>query len=287
MLNSHTLEKEIVRLRTRSSLRSAASQMNMVRNTRQTSVGQKPMNSETNETDVDHLATGPPPQDTFSNDSEKLDFLCREMTKVASLAQEVKELKRLNVEKDKRINDLENRIDDLEQYSRQDNLIITGFKYRHLSYSRAANPDQEVFNHENSTEQEKVSLEDQVVELLQKHEIPIDKDSISACHTLPSKNRPQDRPIVIRFTSRKAKIKVLQNSRKLKKDQTKPAIYINEHLTSKNNMIAKEARRLRREGKIENTWTRNCKIFIKYRMANGDEKVMIVKHMNVLNALSS
>ena len=100
------------------------------------------------------------------------------MAKVAGITQDVKELRRINAEKDKRINELETRIDDLEQYSRKDNIIITGFNYQHLSYARAANPNQEALSHENSTENERVSLEDQVIDMLQKHDIPIDKNNI-------------------------------------------------------------------------------------------------------------
>ena len=296
MINGRSVQREIVRLRTRAVFREASVNENMVKPSRSTPSASKP----SNETDVDRVGAKAPQQtmpqkDTLSNDSDKLDFLCREMSKVTELAKEIKELRRLNAEKDKRINELENKIDDLEQYSRQDNLIITGFNYHHLSYSRAANPDQETHNHENSTEEEKLSLENQVIELLQNHEIPIDKNSISACHTIPTKNRTNERPIVIRFTSRKAKINVLRNSWKLKKtsdpnDKDKQPrdrpIYINEHLTAKNNMIAKKARELKRKAIIEKTWVKNCKVFIKYKADNGDYKVMFVKNLDVLNAFS-
>ena len=117
------------------------------------------------------------------------------------------------------------------------------------------------------------------------------KTIFSACHTIPNKNKPSDRPIVIRFTNRKAKINVLQNARKLKRvadpnnsqASKESQIFINEHLTTKNNMIAKKARYLRREGKIEKTWVKNCKIFIKYRATNGDDKMMVVKNISDLN----
>ena len=39
-------------------------------------------------------------------------------------------------------------------------------------------------------------------------------------------------------------------------------VYINEHLTKKNREIALKARLLRRQGKIRNTWTRDCKVFM-------------------------
>ena len=65
--------------------------------------------------------------------------------------------------------------------------------------------------------------------------------------------------IIVRFVNKKSKIKVLKNVRKLKGTN----VYINEHLTKKNGKIAKKARLLRREGKISNTWTRDCKVFVK------------------------
>ena len=45
-----------------------------------------------------------------------------------------KELK----QKDEKILQLEERIDDLEQYTRKDDIVIAGLQTRHLSYSRAA-----------------------------------------------------------------------------------------------------------------------------------------------------
>ena len=43
-----------------------------------------------------------------------------------------------NIKKDKKITFLENRVADLEQYTRMNDLIISGLKTRHRSYARAA-----------------------------------------------------------------------------------------------------------------------------------------------------
>ena len=124
---------------------------------------------------------------------------------------------------------------------------------------------------------------------------PLTKAAYQHATTIPNKVKPSERPIVIRFTNRKAKIRVLQNARKLRKstDPNNPnsepkdsGIYINEHLTSQNNLTAKKARELRRKAKIENTWVKNCKIFIKHKVANGDYKVMMVKQLDDLNVFS-
>ena len=102
---------------------------------------------------------------------------------------------------------------------------------------------------------------------------------------IPNKFRPSQKPIVIRFNNRKAKVNVLRNAWKLKNSKTpdnqrRNAIYINEHLTAKNNAIAKEARKLRSDGKLIKTWVKDCKVFIKFKSANNDERIMLVKHMN-------
>ena len=84
-------------------------------------------------------------------------------------------------------------------------------------------------------------------------------NDISACHTLRNRMRDKSDNIIVRFVNKKSKIKVLKNVRNLKGTN----VYINEHLTKKNGEIAKKARLLRREGKISNTWTRDCKVFVK------------------------
>ena len=71
-------------------------------------------------------------------------------------------------------------------------------------------------------------------------------------------------------------MEVLKQSRKLKGTN----IYINEHLTPRNNEIAKKARLLRKQGKISRAWIRDCKVFIK---TNGIPEVanrVIIRKMS-------
>ena len=220
---------------------------------------------------------------------DKIDYLCRRTDQITFMMEEIKQLRSLNNEKDKKIAELESRIDDIEQYSRVDNVIISGFQPKYSSYSRVVSYDQDVARHDVAAEEEQTSLEDQVVSFLQQKDIPIDKSQISACHTLPSSVKTSPKPIVVRFVSRKAKIDVLRNAKKLNNvepgkepKQKKLNVYINEHLTTKNSEIAKKARDLRRQKRIINTWTRNCKVFVKIKV-NDDEKVMMIKNINELD----
>lgn len=61
------------------------------------------------------------------------------------------------------------------------------------------------------------------------------------------------------IVNRKHKTAVLKQGRKLKGEN----VFINEHLTKHNADIARKARYLRKQRKIQNTWTTNSKIFIK------------------------
>lgn len=82
------------------------------------------------------------------------------------------------------------------------------------------------------------------------------------------------------FVNHKHKVALLRQGGKLKGTK----VYLNEHLTKKNADIAKDARLLRKNEKIQSTWTRNCKVWIK---TNGlqpeDVKVLAIRESNQLD----
>lgn len=80
-----------------------------------------------------------------------LNFMSEELSKVAKqqmglleLIEEVKQLKTVIKEKDKKTEELERRVDNLEQYTRMDNLVISGLQTTHRTYARIAAGDNEV-----------------------------------------------------------------------------------------------------------------------------------------------
>ena len=87
----------------------------------------------------------------------------------------------------------------------------------------------------------------------------IQTNAISTCHKLPTKDKKTKPVIVIRFANRKAKTELLRQGRKLRGSD----VYLNKHLTKKNADIARQARILRTQNKIQATWTRKCKVWIK------------------------
>lgn len=201
---------------------------------------------------------------------------------VDDLQSQVVSLHMKNKEKDREIENLKGRIEELEQYSRVDDLIITGLKTKHRSYANATAADGG-----ESPQAELETLENQVVQFLTDKGLPIQNQHISACHTLPCKQSnaqqaPASRPppaIIIRLVNRKYKSELLKQGFKLKGT----GVYLNEHLTKKNADIAREARRLRKGKKIKATWSRNCKVFIRLNGATQEEeKVLVVREIKEL-----
>ena len=207
--------------------------------------------------------------------SEEISKVVKQQASLMGLVEEVRELKATIKLKDQKIHLLEERIDDLEQYSRGNDLIITGLDTRHRSYARAAASDQQG---EDAPPGELLTLETQVVKFLSSKNIDLDSENISACHSLPRKDKNAKPTIVVQLTNRKYKINLLRQAKKLKGT----GVYINEHLTKKNAEIARHSRILRKQNKIQATWTRNGKTFIKLNGPPEQAKVIAVRNLRDL-----
>ena len=96
--------------------------------------------------------------------------------------------------------------------------------------------------------------------------VDIEENEVEPCHTLRGNKEVCD--IMIRVTNRKMKTKVLRNANKLRGT----SVFMNELLTRKNAALARMARQFQKSGNILNTWTRNCKVFVKMR--TGQVNVM-------------
>ena len=204
------------------------------------------------------------------------------------ITKDVKRLRKEINQKDTKINSLENRVHELEQYSRREDLVISGIELKNRSYARVTRTGQNDDNNEGAPIEEQESVETQVINEFAKRDVLLKSEDISACHTLGKKEPGKTNPIVIRFVSRKTKIDILRNSKKLKDPQNEswPKIYVNEHLTKLNASIARKARFLRKQQKIVSTWTRNCTVFIKYNIDIEHTRIMAVKSMDDLNKFS-
>ena len=134
---------------------------------------------------------------------------------------------------------------EMEQYSRKDNIIIRGFP-----------------------EEKNEDVEQKIMDFINsKVKNPVRKEDISIAHRLLRRTNDklattnQPAPIVVKFTSRKAKISVLKQKKDLRNLNGRPII-IHEHLSMENSKIFGKGLQLRKENRIGGIWTRDCKIFV-------------------------
>ena len=188
----------------------------------------------------------------------------------------------------KRVTNIEDIIDQHEQYSKLDNLVITGLQilrpYNATALLAANGNSQEIDDDGNEqwTARDKDIMIDNFAKFAKdKLQVDINNHDITDIHTLP-KGRNKSETCIIRFSNRIVREKIIKNRKKLAtKSRNSHKIYINEHLTKRNAAIAREARIMRSDGKIQGTWTNNCRIFVKLH----DDKVIKIHTMKDLHDL--
>ena len=113
--------------------------------------------------------------------------------------------------KDKKIEELESRIDDLEQNSRKDNIIIFGLTTHHTTWARRASPIELCNEGEHAKEQELETIESEVLNFLnRKLGSDINSTDVSACHTLVTGKRAgklNKECAIVSFVNRKKKLR--------------------------------------------------------------------------------
>ena len=130
-------------------------------------------------------------------------FISKEICKCASeksMVEEIQQLRKALQIKDNKIADLQRRVEDLKQYSRKDDMIITGVKIRRSYADVTANGD----GTRNAADNVQ-SVEEQVLTHLETHNIEILPEEISACHTLGRPDKDGKHTVIVRFASRKSK----------------------------------------------------------------------------------
>ena len=172
------------------------------------------------------------------------------------------------------------RCDDLEQYSRRNNIIISG-----IPVSEVTNTETQVVNMLNAYSGELISHND-----------------IDRCHRLQKSNTkksPGQRPpdIIVKFISHKAKAAILSKEpmEKLRSDnngrEDASKLYVREDLTKKRGTILYKARQLKKASLIKDAFSRDGAITIRmapakpsdrdyyYRITSEDElKTFCSKH---------
>ena len=220
-------------------------------------------------------------KDTLSEIKSDNDKLSK---KVVQLENKTDDHEKNNVIINKRVTNIEDIIDQHEQYSKLDNLVVTGLQILRPYNATANGNNTEVDDDGNeqwSARDKDIMIDNFAKFAKDKLQVDINYHDITDIHTLP-KGRNKSETCIIRFSNRIVREKIIKNRKKLAtKSRNAHKIYINEHLTKRNAAIAREARIMRTDGKIQGTWTNNCRIFVKLH----DDKVIKIHTMKDLHNL--
>ena len=152
-------------------------------------------------------------------------------------------------ERDRKIDELSQRVEELEQYGRRNGVRIHGIK------------------------EEKGENTDKIVtDLAQSIGADITKHALGRSHRVGPEGGTTPRPIIAKFVGHNHKVELMKHKKNLRELGPKGAdgkplnpIYINEDLTKTRVKWAQRARALKKAGKVSDTWTRDGIIFLKIK----------------------
>ena len=179
-----------------------------------------------------------------------------------------------------------NRINDMDQYSKLDNLLFYGLPLESYADAVGTNAQGGAGREEDNSSQSSLGLDSsELVERAiinfckEKLDVAILPTDISIAHRLKGKHKTKPNirrsggsqetdnvlssssppPIIVRFCNKKIRNVILSRKRRLRES----GFFINEHLTPANSKLFFEARREVANHKLHSTWTRGGKIFAK------------------------
>lgn len=175
------------------------------------------------------------------------------------LSDQCKALSAENGELKKQLSTCSQRVDDLERYSRADNIIIRGLHERTAAEMASAAPS---LLDGTTLLDGHVSVESTVMAFCKDTlKIDVQPSDISTAHRVKAGAKDTVRPVIVRFTSRRVRNLVI-GARKLLKGSSS-RVYISEHLTKTDSDLFYEARRLLREKKLFAAWTQNGLVHVR------------------------
>lgn len=171
---------------------------------------------------------------------------------LTTIKENIKTIEKLKVENEslkKDVKSLTSKLNDLEQYSRMNNIEIQGIP-----------------------EKNNESVVKIVESLCQFVDHPIDANAVEAVHRVQTYNVNAPKSIIVRFLSRKARDEVLLAA-KVKRSQLGVTgralpfeggrVFINEHLTPENKKLFREVRLAATEKGYKYVWINNANILVR------------------------
>ncbi len=153
------------------------------------------------------------------------------------------------------------RLDELESYSRNDNLIFKGLPERTFS-ERATNAPSLADNapvlRESYGMVEETVLEFMNVSL----GVKVQPQDLAIAHRLKAGQNDKVRPVIVRFLNRKVRNEVYQAKKRLK-NIAGNQVYISEHLTKSASDLFFAARKMVKDKRLTSSWTQNGQVYVK------------------------
>ena len=178
--------------------------------------------------------------------------------------------------------ELKRRVEDLEAYSRMDNIIVCGLPEAASEIASGVNYSADTVpttGGEMSTTSELLFINF----CREKLKIEVNPNDISVAHRLarPRGTVSGPHPMIIRFSNRKAKFRVLAARRALRGQPSCKNIYINEHLTIGVSQLFHKARKLVKDTRIQTAWTTGGKLYIKTLPKDGSRIQLISSDLDL------
>ncbi|KAJ8937221.1 hypothetical protein NQ318_005925 [Aromia moschata] len=187
----------------------------------------------------------------------------------------IENLKQSNENLKQQVCKLTSKVNELEQYSRLNNIEIQGVPVK---------------NNENV-----LNIVENITKFLN---VKIDPTQVEYAHRVQSQKRDNTnnvKNIIVRFTSRKLKDEVLSavktkrqaiglTSPGLKIEGVSQRLFLNEHLTSENKLLFKEARDAAKTKKYKYVWVKNCNIYVR---KTDDSRVKSIRSLDDVNSINS
>jgi hypothetical protein len=152
------------------------------------------------------------------------------------------------------------RVDELERYSRCDNLVIRGLPESSAAEMASAAPPLQ----DGATLRESHrSVEASVITFVRESlKIDIEPSDISTAHRIKAGPKDAARPVIVRFTNRRVRNLVYGAKKQLKGSTSR--VFVSEHLIKTDSDLFFEARKLLREKKIFAAWTQNGLVHVRF-----------------------
>ena len=94
-------------------------------------------------------------------------------------------------------------MEELEQYTRKENVIISGLMSTHMLYARTTSNSATAASMDNAPQEETNALKKRVIFFLNdKLQVVINQDEISVCHAMRASPRQPDN-VIVKFTNPK------------------------------------------------------------------------------------